>query len=305
MVRGVAWVALLVAAGALAGCSGEPPTGPTSGLLATDTTGVILGVVVDEAIRPVANVTVTARGPDGVNQTATTDLAGLFGFAGLAPGTWFLLAEKVAYESAQTSSEVVAGVDDPPVAKLQMTFVPGAVPFSTSVKLEAFVQCIVPGANMCAIINLYPCEVANYCEPIVDDTSFVQLDEEVVSLQRIPDFLQTEVVWQSTQSLSPALSIRYSGPGGGGALGDRQDRMAGPSPLIIPIDNARLTEWEVGTAGGLSHEIFGHMEQTSAIGSVGVVLNQRVDFYFTIFYGYLPPEGWTFSGDGYVPAPPT
>ena len=297
---------------ALAGC-GAPaaPSGANEGadgldelaLEATATTGVLRGVAVDDAIRPVANASVVARGPAG-ERTATTSADGLFGFDGLAPGTWFVSVGKLAYEDAQVSAEVVAGVADPPVLKVLLVFLPGEVPFFTEVKVEAFVQCIIPGANLCTIINLYPCALAGYCEPIVDDTSYVLLHDELVSLQRTPDWLQTELVWESTQSVSPALAIRASAhsPEDGAGLDSRQDRVRGESPLRMGWNKTLLLDWETGTKEGVSYEVFGHMQEASAAGSFGFVLNQRVSFFFHAFYGYTPPEGWQFSVDG--PAPP-
>lgn len=300
-------LAVLACAAALGGCAegGAREGTPTDGLpslAATATTGVIRGLVVDEAIRPLANVSVEARGPEGQSRTATTGADGFFGFSGLAPGTWFLTAEKLAYLPAQQSVEVAAGVDDPSIVKLLLVFIPGEAPFYTEVKMEAFVQCIVPGANLCAIVNLYSCALAGYCEPVVEDTSFIRLHDELVALQRTPDWFQTEVVWQSTQSVSDGLSVRF-GPQGG-ALSEQTDRVAGPSPLVMRVDRARAEEWGTGTEFGMVYEIFGHMEETAAIGSLGFVINQRVSFFFHVFYGYTPPEGWQFSIDGTIPQPP-
>lgn len=303
---------VLALSAALAGCTAaseaDSPASALEGapeLEATATTGVIRGIVVDEAIRPLANASVEARGPDGLPRTASTDGNGFFGFADLVPGTWFLTAEKVAHAGAQVSVEVVAGIDDPPVTKILLVFVPGEAPFVTAVKVEAFVQCIVPGANLCAIVNLYPCIVAGYCEPIVDDTSFVVLLDEVLSLQRTPDWLQTEIVWESTQAATPGLGIQYSNydpetPGRGAT----SDVVRGRSPLVYGMDNETLAAWGVGKTNGIGHEIFGHMDETSALGSLGFVLNQQVSFFFHVFYGYTPSDGWQFSVAGDVPRPP-
>lgn len=298
---------------ALSGCASSPEAPSAEalapddlGLEATASTGVLLGVAVDDAIRPVANASVTARGPTGEQRTATTGADGLFGFEGLVPGTWFVEVSKVAHETAQASSDVVAGESAPPVVRVLLVFVPGELPFHTEVKVEAFVQCIVPGANLCVILNLYPCAVAGWCDPIMDDTSYVLLYDELVALQRHPDWMQTELVWQSTQSLSPKLAVRPSAhsPDDGAGLDERQDWVHGASPIVMAWDAERAAEWEMGTAEGVSFEIFGHMDETSAVGSVGFVLNQRVSFFFHAFYGYTPPEGWVFSADGTVPRPP-
>lgn len=164
---------------------------------------------------------------------------------------------------------------------------------------------VLAGANLCAIINLYPCALAGYCEPIVDDTSFVVLYDQIVPLQRTPDWLQTEIVWQSTQSLTDWLSIRSSAhsPDDGAGLDARQDSVRGASPLVMAMGREQLVEWETGTAEGIAYEIFGCTEEATAIGCGGFVLNQRVDFFFHIFYGYTPPEGWQFSVDGAYPPP--
>lgn len=298
----------LVAA-VLAGCSGgageKAQADDLPALQATATTGVIRGVVVDDAIRPLANATVQARGPGGGNHTLQTDKDGFFGFTGLEPGTWFVTARKPAHQDAQQSLEVTAGVADPPAVKLLLAVIPGQQPFVTESKVEAFVQCIVPGANLCAIANLYPCAVAGYCQPVVDDTSYVLYYDPLVSLQRAPDWFQTEVVWESTQSLSPDLAVLASAhePDDGAGRDERQKAARGPSSLVLAWDGKEAGEWDMGTKKGVSYEIFGHMEQTSAVGSLGVVLNQRVTFFLHAFYGYQPPDGWTFSADGTVPPP--
>src|SRR5687767_10257567 len=60
-------------------------------LEATATTGVIRGIVVDEAIRPVAGAEVGTTLPDGAGARNTTSADdGAFGFDGLPPGTYFL-----------------------------------------------------------------------------------------------------------------------------------------------------------------------------------------------------------------------
>ncbi|MFA5944794.1 MAG: carboxypeptidase-like regulatory domain-containing protein [Candidatus Thermoplasmatota archaeon] len=303
-------MALIAGSLLLAGCSSPADTDPADddalGLVATATTGILRGVVVDDAIRPLANATVAARGPTGEERTTVTAADGLFGFEGLAPGTWFVTGRKLADEDSQGNIEVEAGVDNPPVVKLLLVFVPGEAPFVTELKVEAFVQCIVPGANLCAIANLYPCALAGYCAPIVDDTSFVQLYDSLVALQRTPDWFQLEVVWDSTQSISPDLAILGSAhsPDDGAGRDERQAAVNGPSPLLWTLNQTLAKEWELGTAEGVGYEIFGHTEAASPIGSAGFVLSQRVDFFFHVFYGYMPPEGWQFSVDGVVPQPP-
>lgn len=112
-------VASVAVALLLAGCSdgGDPKTDSVSlGDTQVDfgdagdfsqTTGAIRGVVVDEAIRPLGNVTVNLQ-PKGVN--ATTDAGGVFAFDNLEPGVYFLaVGASPGLLGAQTSADVVAG----------------------------------------------------------------------------------------------------------------------------------------------------------------------------------------------------
>ncbi|MEA3165488.1 MAG: Carboxypeptidase regulatory-like domain, partial [Thermoplasmata archaeon] len=237
------WAFLLVTGAALAGCSsGGAPAAPDepgpTGLVATSTTGVIRGVVVDDAIRPLPNATVQARGPAEANRTALTDADGFFGFEGLAPGTWFVSGAKLAYQDAQQSVEVLAGVAEPPVVKLQLVFVPSKAPFVVVYKYEGFAECIVPGANVCAIANLYPCVFLGQCSNFTDDKSIVLYYDPLVSLQRTPDWFQTEIVWESTQAVTDMLSIRYSAhsPDDGTGVDARVASVHGRSPLLLSLN---------------------------------------------------------------------
>src|SRR5205085_10528739 len=93
-------------------------------------------------------------------------------------------------------------------------FIPGQAPFLNEFKIDAFVECIVPGANVCAIAYLYPCAVSTAlgqsCSNYTSDTSFVLFYDALVSQQRIPDWFQAELDWESTQAVSDWLNIRYS-----------------------------------------------------------------------------------------------
>src|SRR5687768_7361503 len=146
--RGVA-VALAFVGLALSGCSGggdeAPPAAPEEvavqdlGLQATETTGVIRGIVVDEAIRPLANVSIELNG--ATQATTVSNANGVFGFDALEPGTYFLSAEKLGYASVQQSAEVVAGVAEPPIVKVLMTADPTTTPFYDAYVFDGFIQC--------------------------------------------------------------------------------------------------------------------------------------------------------------------
>lgn len=309
---------LLLLAAVVAGCSGGGSSGAQEGedplasgapqLEATSTTGVLRGVVVDEAIRPIGNATVRLTGPQ--EGEAVTGPDGFFGFSGLQPGTYFVKASKLAYAEAQASAEVRAGVDDPPVVKVQLTFLPSEAPFAFGIKYEGFAECIVPGANLCFILNFYPCFAAGQCNNLTNDDSWFFIYDSLVAQQRHPDWTQLEFVWETTQPVTDWLTFRVSAhsPDDGAGVDERRINPSGKSPVVASLNRTQAEEWDLGTEEGFSVETFsGGTDLTCgglpARACVGFVLNQRIDYYFHMFYGFLPPEGWQFSVDG-LPAPP-
>ncbi|MGB1586402.1 MAG: carboxypeptidase-like regulatory domain-containing protein [Thermoplasmatota archaeon] len=102
-------IALLLITLALAGCS-EAPAEPDDpiGVKPVDVdndTGAISGVIVDMAIVPVADATITLQ--DGTS--ATSDADGLFVFESLEPGAYFLTVQADGFEPTQSSADVRAG----------------------------------------------------------------------------------------------------------------------------------------------------------------------------------------------------
>src|SRR5688572_24479115 len=97
-------LALALLAPLLAGCSGggDEPAGPDE-VQATPTTGILRGVVVDAAIRPMAGVKVSVPVPDGSVRNSTTVDDGAFAFAGLEPGAYVVRAQKLGYLDASVS----------------------------------------------------------------------------------------------------------------------------------------------------------------------------------------------------------
>ena len=100
--RGVRLTVILLATSLLAGCatqdagSGASNTDPGVDVQPTETTGIIKGVVVDQAIKPLGKAIVTIKAA-GKTITNTTNANGGFGFEGLEPGTYFVVASKAGY----------------------------------------------------------------------------------------------------------------------------------------------------------------------------------------------------------------
>lgn len=289
------WMALLVL---LAGCADDArpePAGedeePT--LAATDETGVLRGVVIDEAITPVvgAPVAVTLNGEEVA--VVTTDADGEFGLDGLEPGVYILRAAPEGFIANTGRATVVAGVDEPEVVKLVMQRDLQAAKFALQTVWEGHMVCAATGANYCALPRLY-----TGIDPF-NDNSVRLFYHEFVDVGRVPDFVQGEVVWESTQSVTPTLQNRWTATNPTltttGQWNHTYGWGQGASPIVFPIDGETIRESRLGIDMGLNIEMFSD--------TPGLVLDQPFTIYITAFYGYAPPEGWRFVDDSTVPPP--
>jgi hypothetical protein len=302
-------LSVLALAGVLfAGCSApasEPS--PTEGagfedlnLKPTASTGIIRGVVVDEAIRPIAGATVLLKGEAPKEATTTAD--GLFGFANLAPGTYFLTITKLGYFEAQQSTDVVAGVAEPPIVKVQLAVDAANQPFTELLTWTGFFGCgmgtnfggVLPppapqrlGFNPCAVDAL-ACEIADVCLLNTANTH-----DFFFGASRIPDFAQAEMVWQGTQALGNELNLGWHDEGTSDFKGT-----SGPSPLVLPATQEEILAAHDANITSLLVRVF-----PGSNTELTVTLQQTFDVYVTYFYGFVPREGWAFVTDGACTSP--
>lgn len=304
--RALLMVALL-AATALAGCSDDPapadddePAFEDLDLQSTDTTGIIRGVVIDDAIVPVEGVTVHLVGQD---KQATTTADGLFGFDNLDEGTYFLEMTKPGYAKVQQSADVVAGVADPAIVKVLMQRLPGTEPYMNQVQFTGYVGCSVA---------MWVVE-RNLCSAAGDPDRGQVID---FGDAKMPDTLQTELVWDYTQVIGERLTIIEYAITEQGA--QRIGNVWGLSPQICRVGPEAPCDNGDGTGGGgtgLNETNFdGRVEMRvfascfngcipgTAVGP-GLVLQQEYDQIGTAFYNFQPTEGWTFINDGAHPLP--
>jgi Carboxypeptidase regulatory-like domain len=297
---------------ALAGCSSSPPEAVDDApqaafeelaLESTATTGIIRGIVVDTAIRPIAGASVTLRADPPVATTTTAD--GAFGFDGLESGTYFLSIHKVGFLDVQQSAEVVAGVAEPPIVKVQVVSDGKPSPYYGEYKVEGIIECGTSAVAACggvhdAIVIVCVNSGGAVCLPQPTNdaySAFLWLDGGT------PDYIQTEMVWQSTQALSNDMNyaLRYAeretydnGMYEGGI-----DSFEGPSPLLGNISGEDAEDAELGNRTGLVFSIFSGNQEYP----VGVTVEQRYTFFIHAFYGYIPPADWRFTEDGAPPPP--
>ncbi|HUR64275.1 MAG TPA: carboxypeptidase-like regulatory domain-containing protein [Candidatus Thermoplasmatota archaeon] len=311
-------LALALCVAALAGCASKASSDPTEKALegvtvaATATTGVVRGLVVDSAVRPLAGVELALRAGSSkvlhTNSTAT----GAFGFQGLEAGTYFIKATKAGYTDVQTSVEVVAGESNPPITRVSMAINPSARPFVETFVFKGFIDCsvttVVVGAALCAIPNVVQPNTTN-------DNTQVHYQP-----QRVPDWAQSEMVWKSTQNLGESLSLMYSWDCGETLFCDHQVR--GTSPLLLTANQTAIAQIGMGNSTDTYIRVFNTYNDATApppgtcapeapqpVGKrcprgVGLTLEQEFTIYTHLFYGFQPPEGYRFSADGSPPAPP-
>ena len=330
------WTALAVVALAFAGCA-DDASGPQEEedpfqdieVEATDETGIIRGVVVDPTVTPVADVVISLQGNE---RTATSNAQGAFAFGDLEPGTYFLTADKVGFNATQASVEVRAGVDDPPVLKIQLVPNPTELPYVASMQFDGFIACSVRGA----IIGIALCSL------------YAGFDDEFdvsYTLDSIPDWVQTEAIWESTQVLGDEMSLSLTCLDGETGCPDGQYEIAqgeGPSPQFAMFGREDAETYGRGAGEDLHIRLFAFgnsntdvFDEPAVYGTynstvpepvrdvtgkecpewpvqfdgcvratgVGLMLDQEFTVFTNVFYRFLPPEDWRFIEDGAIPPP--
>jgi hypothetical protein len=326
----------------LAGCAGQAADGGADQTQSDPTVrtgvGAILGVVVDDAVRPLADANVTATGPSGP-LNATSDAEGRFRFDGLAAGVYLVEVSKPFYISHQQAVTVVESVE-PQTTRFLLTFEAGTVPYANLYKVEGFYECGSHPYHLCANVNIATWIVvcANtgglVCPGNVtqDSSLFFQMVEPGL------DFLQGELVWTPTTSTGEQLALLL----GGGNEEELKAGMApaynatdGPSPLMLRISNHEapdawcfeaetctrsdvLNETGIGTERALLVQVatgptvsvdplcgIAPPPAPSPPCATGFAAQQPFTMFTIAFYGYEPPADWLFSATGELPPAPT
>lgn len=147
-------IAVLLLSAFLAGCTGAPSapaevvieSKPPEEITSDDTVaavftpspktrGHIAGVVVDEAIRPIAGARVHLPGLD---LERTTDRDGSFGFVDLHPGPYFITVNATGFRPAEAVLEV--GEEEFTRAKVVLTAIPPPEPYRVQQSFEGYTE---------------------------------------------------------------------------------------------------------------------------------------------------------------------
>lgn len=304
------WLVLLVlGAIAFAGCSDKKidEEDPGDGLIVTDDTGVIRGVVVDPAIRPLAGAAVTVADADGVVKEEVTGAEGTFGFDGLAEGTYTVRATKLGYNGAPQAVDVTAGVERPPAVRMILEVDPETTPYYTEYVFDGFIECgftsPAVGVALCGV---------------VDDETLNEDSQVRYPFDRTPTWIQSELSWQSTQAAGGELALMYSYLHADCDPFYCDHDIRGPSPLVLKANETvaqTLDENETelyirvftddvdDTASPVCTPPTPATNEVCPQGS-GVTFQQSFRIVTHVFYGYEPPEDWTFGQAREVPPPP-
>lgn len=301
----------------LAGCAGASDAPSDAAGLADDPTrGTLAGVVVDDAIRPVADASVDVTG-GGTQANTTTDREGRFAIPGLEPGTYVVRVSKEFYSAHEQAVVVQDGLDEPEVVRFQLVFEPRSVPYADLYKFEGFFECGFSfpfgGTNGCANVNIVTgimlCAYDLPCMNVTSDRSV-----ELIPITPQPDFLQSEMVWEPTSDAGRALDFGLFAA----TREELQDGFAdgyngtwGESPLMLQLNGTELEESRIGIDGrqlGIQVSsawstpipVCADLEPTCGM---GVVVQQAYTTFTHAFHGYRPPAGWLFTASGPPPPP--
>lgn len=308
-------VALLFVATALAGCSDAPAASAPEdtfgdlGGKATETTGLIRGVVVDPAIFPIEGATITLVGSE---TDTTTNADGAFVIDGLEPGFHTVRASKLGFVPVQQQVEVVAGVDRPPAVKIQMPRDTEAIPYFVPWVWQGYMVCSTSAVQVCGAPNTV---VQTFCQGGVDPFCILPQDitgddfMEHFDVDKPPTWAQAEIAWRSTQALGDTLTVFMEAFQLDGLAFEGLGSATGTSPVVVSAGPERINGTSLGQDGSqfgglipLQLRVFAGASETAG-GAVGAVVEQGWESFVHIFYGYSPPEGWRFTEDPDVPRP--
>jgi hypothetical protein len=281
---------LLVVAASLAGCTGDEDGAPgtdsvqlgdgTTLQLAdaddatTTSTGAISGVVVDDAVRPLADVSLRVLGL--TQRNLTSDAQGLFLVGELEPGLYTVHANRTGFMPVQTTAEVRAG--EVAKVRVQMPSDTSPQPRHVTLQYDGFIQAGNGLANQAweLFVNGTAGVPANSC----DCQFYFQTEQEASTF--IIEVTWEQSVANPTGDNSGYWAVWDDGEADGGYL---DESCANPCYGVASVDGFALPETR-------------NFHTDIWLDASWVQVNQRFTQYVTIFYNGDAPEGWSFvAGD--------
>lgn len=301
------WVVLMLGAVSLAGCSeaeGDDPGGLDE---ENDdealTTGVLRGVVVDTAIRPLADAIVSIRQNGSVVIEVATDPDGNFGVPNLDAGDYAVNVSKPGFLPSEVPGTVVGGENLPDLIQILLEPAPVDAAFVMPFVWSGQVGCGTTLQNWCAAVKFVTgIEVA-------EDESFRFLFDEFMAVQRTPDFLQVEVVWEPNNDLS-----RWAyGAFWASTWEEWEECLCTPNILgvttgetyiLTQVNRTIMEEYDVGFSTGVGvgfsagEGIGAYQDLLAHPDRLTVMVNQPFEAFMHAFYGCIPDPDWRFTTHG-------
>jgi hypothetical protein len=305
-----AWViAGLLLSMVLSGCSDggkEPPV-----VTGDPDTGSIHGLVVDQAIIPVAGATVTLS----TGQNMTTSDAGLFEFAGLAPGDYVISVTKLGFKGAVSAGHVEAGDNDPSLTRVQLERLSSATPYLDHFKLEGFYSCTFAlvfitdscefayrtawdGANGTGNEPPAPRSVQNF-----RNTQYIDIPQDTFTIvqegfwtdEAVPTFW---IMIDETPIVNDCdCSTSYGNRIGGQPLLNRLERFdaAGNPNTNFTADETAHDSPKGIFPLGMTVASRGFIPFQDSATDVAYGVNFQFTIITTLFHNYAPDPAWTFE----------
>lgn len=280
---------------ALAGCaSGAGPSdddgsdvdGP-GGVAGADT-GNIVGVVVDDSIRPLAGALV---GIPDLSVETTSGEDGAFELTGLAPGTYSLAAQKLGYESAAKRVDVRAG--EVTETSIELAAVAIVDPFVDIQTWTGYIECQV--GTVAVLANCVPIQNILNQNNLPNPTNTEQIGFFfVVEPRNATVGGLYEMIWEKStgytaEELSLGVEPENTGLGGG------YEREQGPSVLRVEVtDNEPYVS--VDPSDPENDEVQVRIFAAGTNPPTAVV-DQRFDVWSSVFYHAHPGEAYTALAD--------
>ena len=298
-------MAALAVAILLAGCSAPKAAEPDASQPVAPA-GSLLGVVVDEAVRPLAGAVITIPALPAL-APATTGEDGLFRFDGLAPGAVFVQVEKPGYLAA-TAQGRVSDDAGAPVLNVVLRPLAETTPYIVQETWEGIVDCGL--GSQVAFGLTFSCTqtvaagVNNMCHgfpPIpptgvcIDETQPYFFPQAAGNMS----MAQSELMWDATvQGQSELLMVHQLFDSSGVVLGGTGSA-TGPSFLVLRLNSTLLRDNDIGGANHL-----GIYVSAGNGPAVNVAFQQPFKGFHTTAYHFEFEPEWVFVRDGAPVIPP-
>jgi hypothetical protein len=290
----------------------------------TEDTGAIRGVVLNDAIVPVAGAFVQVLGSP---LNATTDSQGRFVFSKVVPGTYFLAVSKDLHQATQTQVNVVAGAKEPPILKVQLVRDYPQDPYMAApIEMVGFFTCTQAGGIVWGYSSS-PCHMFTVPQLGPQDTcasAGVCLDQTRVFHANVGPGWQTmvfEMTWEASatgtsEKLGMTVSENYdtrsashifASYGSGDPVLFRLE-VGEPGPLASgPSGDKQMVPPE----GMQDMSMFMSVRQPDPIcvatvcrAPPALAVDQEFRAWVTQFYYAPAPEGWSFMAGSPDPFKP-